>query len=523
MQDQLAEILFYIKGTLKYKWGIIITAWLICIAGWSFVSTMPDKYQSEAKVSVDSRTMLRPLLRGMAMQANTRGLVQVMQQLMFTRPNLEKIAQLGELDIDSKDETEKQEIIAELKAAVKITGGRNDIFTIAYETTNAQKSQDIVHAVLTVFSEQAQQRGAADTGSAQQFIEEQIREYEARLRNAEKARENFRRINSSLLPEQGGGQLSELAGIKSQIEATQMALGEANSRWKVLKRQMSEVIETDEDWGIADVVMGQSTPEDSKISELTTRINELLLKYTDNHPDVLSLNATIQDLQKSKRERLASMPRSTNVISAGVMTNPYIQTLKIALNNAEANRASLQSRLALLTSRMYDIKEGMDTRLSIETEMQNLDRDYSVVKSNYMKLIESREQAAMTEKADISQGVLRFKIVDAPSKPLTPSSPNRRIFNSLVLVGGAGIGFVLAFLLYFIRPTFMSTRQVRMVTGLPVLGSVAVQAQESEKSNRINLILFWSLVLGLLLAYLFIISNFISCNIIPRTIMNLRN
>ncbi|MCF7971380.1 MAG: hypothetical protein K9L22_09495 [Methylococcaceae bacterium] len=510
MQDQLAEILFYIKGTLKYKWVIIITAWLICIAGWSFVSTMPDKYQSEAKVNVDSRTMLRPLLRGMAMQANTQGLVQVMQQLMFTRPNLEKIAQLGDLDINSKDEAEKQEIIAELKAAVTITGGRDDIFTIAYEATDAQQSQDIVHAVLTVFSEQAQQRGTADTGSAQQFIEEQIREYEARLKNSEKARENFKRINSGLLPEEGGGQLSELAGIKTQIEATQMALGEANSRWTVLNRQISEVIETDEDWGVTDVVMGQSTPEDAQISELTTRMNELLLKYTTNHPDVLSLKATIQDLQKSKEERLASMPRNTNIISAGAMANPYIQTLKIALNNAEAERASLQSRMSLLNRRMRDIRQGMDTRLSIETEMQNLDRDYSIVKSNYLKLIESREQAAMTEKADTSQGVLRFKIVDAPSKPLSPSSPKRGLFNSVVLAAGAGIGFVVAFLLYFIRPTFMSTRQVRMITGLPVLGSVTVQIQESDKSNKINIILFWFLVIGLLLVYLLIVSNIVN-------------
>ncbi len=506
MQDQLAEILFYIKGTLKYKWVIIITAWLICIAGWSFISNMPDKYESEAKVNVDSRTMLRPLLRGMAMQANTRGLVQVMQQLMFTRPNLEKIAQLGGVGIESKSETEKQEVIAQLKAGIKINGGKNDIFTIVYESTDAQKSQDIVHAVLTVFSEQAQQRGTTDTGSAQQFIEEQIQEYETRLKNAEKARENFKRINSGLLPEEGGGEVSELAAIKTQIAATQMALGEADSRWKVLKRQMSEVIETDEDWGVADVVMGQLTPEDGKISELKARMNELLLKYTEKHPDVLSLKATIQDLQESREEYLAHMPK-TNIISSGAMANPYIQTLKIALNNAEAERASVRSRLALLTTRLHEIQRGMDARLSIETEMQNLDRDYSIVKSNYMKLIESREQAAMTEKADISQGVLRFKIVDAPRKPLSPSSPKREFFNSIVFVAGAGVGIVLAFLLYFIRPTFMSTRQVRMVTGLPVLGSISVQVQDGEKSNKINVISFWFLVAGLFIAYLLVLSN----------------
>ncbi len=514
MQDQLSEILFYVKGTLKYKWLIIITAWFISSAGWVFVSTMPDKYSSEAKVSVDSGSMLRPLLRGMAIQSNTRGLVQVMQQLMFTRPNLEKIAQLGELDIDSKSEAEKQSIIQDLKSNVKISGGRNDIFTISYESSDPKKSQDIVHAVLTVFSEQTQQRGISDTGSAQQFIEEQISEYEARLKNAEKARENFKRINAGLLPNQGGGQLGALSSIKTQIQETQMALSEVNSRLHVLKNQMDEALElgdeAEDEWGLSDTGSAQSTPEDAKISILEGRMSELLLQYTEKHPDVLSIKATIQDLQKSKMQRLESMPESTSIMSSGAINNPYIQSLKIALNNAEAQHASLRSRIGLLSQRKNEIQKGMDTRLSIETEMQNLDRDYSVIKSNYMSLIQRREQASMTEKADSSQGILRFKVVDAPSKALSPSGPNRKLFNSAALIVSLLIGLVLAFLIYFIRPTFMSTRQVRTVTGLPVLGSVSMQLKEGEKSTKTNQILFWFSFFGLLLAYFLVMSNVLS-------------
>jgi len=510
MQDQLSEILFYVKGTLKYKWLIIITAWLISVAGWVFVTTMPDQYQSEAKVSVDSGTMLRPLLRGMAIQSNTRGLVRVMRQLMFTRPNLEKIARLAELDIDSKGEAEKQAIIKELKSRVKISGGRNDIFSISYESSDPAKAQDIVHAVLTVFSEQTQQRGISDTGSAQQFIEGQIQDYEVRLRNAEKARENFKRINAGLLPNQGGGQLGALSSIKEQIQETQMALSEINSRWNVLKSQMNEALEfgneVEDEWGVSDVGTTQSTPEDAKIAILEDRMSELLLQYTEKHPDVLSIKSKIQDLRKSKEQRLENMPKAS-IMSSGAINNPYIQSLKIALNNAEAQRASLRSRIGLLSRRMADIKKGMDTRLSIETEMQNLDRDYSVIKSNYMKLIQRREMASMTEKADSSQGILRFKVVDAPSKALSPSGPNRKLFNSVAFGVSIGVGCVLAFLIYFIRPTFMSTRQVRTVTGLPVLGSVSVQLKEGEKTRKTNLILFWFLTFGLLLAYFLVMSN----------------
>lgn len=515
MQDQLSEVLFYVKGTLKYKWLIIITAWLISSAGWVFVSTMPDKYSSEAKVSVDSGSMLRPLLRGMAIQSSTRGLVQVMRQLMFTRPNLEKIAQLGELDIDSKNEAEKQAIVQNLKSNVKISGGRNDIFTISYESSDPKKSQDIVHAVLTVFSEQTQQRGISDTGSAQQFIEEQISEYEARLKNAEKARENFKRINAGLLPNQGGGQLGALSSIKAQIQEAQMALSEVNSRWQVLNRQMGEALESgdevEDEWGLSDMGSTESTPEDAKIAILKERMDELLLQYTGKHPDVLSIKTTIQDLQKSKMQRLESMPEPTDsIMSSGAINNPYIQSLKIALNNAEAQRASLRSRIGLLSQRKNEIQKGMDTRLSIETEMQNLDRDYSVIKSNYMTLIQRREQASMTEKADSSQGVLRFKVVDAPSKALSPSGPNRKLFNSAALIVSLLTGLVLAFLIYFIRPTFMSTRQVRTVTGLPVLGSVSMQLKEGEKSTKTNQILFWFSFFGLLLAYFLVMSNVLS-------------
>lgn len=90
MQEQLSEILFYIKGTLKYKWLIIFVAWFVCSIGWIFITTIPNVYQSEAKVHVDSRTMLRPLLKGIAIDSQNYGLLRIMAQLMFTRPNLEK-------------------------------------------------------------------------------------------------------------------------------------------------------------------------------------------------------------------------------------------------------------------------------------------------------------------------------------------------------------------------------------------------------------------------------------------------
>ncbi|NOR79594.1 MAG: hypothetical protein GQ529_01980, partial [Methyloprofundus sp.] len=323
MQDQLAEILFYVKGTLRYKWIIIIVAWLVCITGWVFVSTLPDQYKSEAKVHVDSSTMLQPLLRGMTIESSTRGLIAVMQQLMFTRPKLEQVAQLANLGLDSKNEAQKRALIGRLKRGIEISGGANNLFVISYDGDEAKEAQNIVHAVLTVFSEQTQQRGVSDTSNAQQFIEEQIREYEVRLKNAEKARENFNRVNSGFLPEQGGGGLGSLAILKGQLEESQMALNEIRSRNVVIKRQLAEAMEMDagdeavDEWGLAGLG-GQnqvSTPEDSQIAAFQEQINGLLIRYTENHPDVVSINLQIKDLQERRLETLANMPDNQGVDS----------------------------------------------------------------------------------------------------------------------------------------------------------------------------------------------------------------
>ncbi|MDD5125777.1 MAG: hypothetical protein PHT85_14465, partial [Methylovulum sp.] len=73
-------------------------AWIICLTGWLVVLVMPRQYTSEAKVHVETSTMLRPLMRGMTVESDVRALLRVMQQLMFTKNNVEQIIHLSDLE-----------------------------------------------------------------------------------------------------------------------------------------------------------------------------------------------------------------------------------------------------------------------------------------------------------------------------------------------------------------------------------------------------------------------------------------
>ncbi|NOT12193.1 MAG: hypothetical protein HOP23_10250 [Methylococcaceae bacterium] len=519
MQEQLSEILFYLKGTLKYKWVAIIVAWVICIGGWLFIATMPDKYTSEAKVHVETRTMLLPLLSHMTIQSDVRGLLRVMQQLMFTKENLEQIIKLSDLEKGIKDEGDRQSVLAGLKKEIHITGGADDIFNISYENSSPVVAKNVVQSVLTVFSEQTKMNQMSGADVAQRFIDEQIKEYETRLKNAEKAREEFTRLNLNrgLLGGEGGNSIADVQGVNKQLEDAKLQLNEALSRKKVLQEQLNEIKDTGEDWGVTDV--NQALPEeDERIQTLNAKKKELLVRFTPNHPEIVSINKTIDAIKKSKKDEEKD-PVSTDIFTKpDVLANPYIQTIKVALNEADTQVAAAQARFNELKQRKDRIGDELNTRLSVDTEMKNLNRDYETIKGNYDELLKSRESAKMSKDVDDQAEALKFKIADAPNTPLQPSSPKRKILLSAVLAVGIVLGFGIAFLLYFVRPTIMSTSQLRQLTGLPVLGSVSMKSTTGHSAKkRKDFIKYGVATFGLVMAY----AGLMAVEILEIKILNL--
>lgn len=494
MQQELSEVYFYLKGTLKYKRVAIIFALVVCVGVWGFVFVMPDKFESRAKVHIDSATMIRPLMRGLVIEPDISALIRIIQQLMFTRPNLEKIIELSQLKPVKSGNSISNEFIEQLKRDITINGGARDIFDIGYSSTNPEVAKSVVQAVLTVFSEQTQGKAMSDASDAQRFIEQQIRDYEIRLQDAEKAKEEFKRANLDLLNGETD-QFQQLNGLKSQLADATVSLEQALARKNVLGEQVNAVQESDEDWGVTNLSQ-EVSQEDARISALQDKKTELLIKFTESHPNVIEIDRLIAELKRQKEASKKPVSDETDAIGPQKMSNPYVQTLKVSFDNAEAEVASIKALVDSIKSRIAKVEEGLNERLTIETEMKNLNRDYDTISTQYSQLLQRREQARITERVDDQTSRLKFKIADPPSKPTKPSYPNRFLFYSFGLVAGLVAGFGLAFLIYFIRPVFMSSRQVRLVTGLPSLGSVSLTVETIEKNNNRDWVLiFTSMVL----------------------------
>ncbi|RLA42798.1 MAG: chain length-determining protein [Gammaproteobacteria bacterium] len=494
MHEVVSEVLAQARGASRFKWVAIIAAWAICLSGWVFVSQIPDEYEASARVHVDTRTVLRPLMSGLAIQQNVGSQVRLMSKLLFSRSNLEKVARMTDLDLNAKDDEGMQALVGSLKSMLSISSARQlNLFTISAQNKDPKLAKRLVQSLLTIFIEETLGESRKDSDTAQRFIDQQINEYEKRLVAAEKMREQFKRENYGSLPGQGGSHYDRLQSYAAQLEEAKLAIDEAINRRNELKRQLEDEEPMFEDFGGGFA----SSPLDARIQSLQAQIDSLLLKYTERHPEIRILRQTITDLEKQKEEEPDFAEDEEEGFYGGVgvgQTSPVFQQMKIALGEANANVASLKGRVETLQKRIENTKQAMGSSLEVETKLKSLNRDYLIIKSNYEALLERRETARMSENIEQNTDSVKFRIIDPPQVPTEPSVPNRILLSSGVLVGGLVVGLGLALLLSLLRPVYLSPQKVREITGLPILGSVSMNWVPSLVDARRRRLWMYSLV-----------------------------
>ena len=92
MQEILAQLLLMLRGAWRYRWPALALAWAVALAGWLAVAVMPDRFEARTRVYVDTESLLKPLLEGIAVDRDVMSQVSMMQSVMKSRPNLEKVA-----------------------------------------------------------------------------------------------------------------------------------------------------------------------------------------------------------------------------------------------------------------------------------------------------------------------------------------------------------------------------------------------------------------------------------------------
>ncbi len=382
-------------------------------------------------------------------------------------------------------------LVGSLKGRVSLRGQGQNVYLISFSDGSPDLAKRVVQSMLTVFVESNLGASRQDQDSAERFLQREIKDLERRLVDAERKVKDFKMRNLDILSEKGS-YYERLKGAKRALIETEDALALSRKRQSEIQDQVAQIEEEGEspaqlDLAISDSIKEVVRPIDTRIAAMEAQMEELLLKYTERHPEVAAAQAAIDRLKekrRNERSQVTATKAPRDIAMQSLAGNPLYQQMRLRASESAADVVANEAKVAMLKSEISQLQATVDRVLQVENEEQNLNRDYGVIKGNHAALLGRMEQARLTRQVDSSPDTVKFRILDPPKLPTWPSGPDRVRFGGLVFGAGLLGGIAVAFLISLLRPVFSDRRQLSEVAGVPVLGSVNMVWNKEQKLKR---------------------------------------
>lgn len=531
MYEVVQLLMRYVRGIWQYRWWMLGVAWTIALVGWMIVARMPDEFQASARVYVDTSSVLQPYLQGLAIRnSDTQRKIFLMTRTLLSRPNLEKVMRITDLDLQVKTPEDKEKLIDGLRDNIKFEGtSRENLYTIQYVDASPDLAKLVVKSLLTIFMEGNLGEARKNQDSATQFLEQQIEDYERRIREAQETLIRFKQRNMDLLPNEQGGYYQRVRELQSRVAEAELELRVQEDR---LAASRAYIEGEEPTFGIGPPpkkslkVNIDTSAFDRRISAMELKLDELLVKYTDRHPDVISTKQSIDDLKNKREEYVAEQLKALPPEAQDeydVDRNPFYQEMRISVAKLEADVAGKRRILDEYKAQLEDLESKLDKSVDLERRQAELVQSIESMKQNQSTLSGRLEQARLGREADTNAESVQFRVIDPPRVPVNPSGPNRVLYSSAVLAIGLVAGIAIAFVMSQLRPTFDERQTLNEALGLPVLGSVnMVWTSEQVNARRIRNATYIVSFTSLLLTFGVVLALYqFDINVLPRLAQSL--
>lgn len=501
MIPALEKTLEAARGAWRFRAIGVSVALGVAVLGWVIVFALPDRYETAARIFVDTRTALKPALKNLTTEQDVDSQINFVRESLLAGPQLEKIAvDSGVLPATLSDQRKRLKILDKLANAVNLTvtsaGSPGDdrstagtIYSIEYLDSSAVRSFNVVKTLLDTFVEQTLGGKREGSENVQRFLAARMKDYEQRLSAAEDRIAAFKKENVGLMPSEQGGYFTQLQNEVDASKKASTALAVALSRREELNRQLHSDAALTATGGSVTVpgAQGATSGGDtlSRIHETQAKLDELLLRFTDQHPDVIAARATLDELKKRRAKELEGLRNgdASAVISSGAASNPIYQSIQLELNKTDVEIAALRREAADHENTVKELRARANSAPQVEAQFQQLSRDYAVDKAEYTALLENYQKARLGEQAD-SAGSVRFEIVQPPQQAVEPVWPQRTRLLAAIWVAAVAIGCAVAYFLQRWRPVVSSERRVGEITRFPVLGAVSTAFPKRARALR---------------------------------------
>lgn len=502
MQEQLTQVRAVVRGMWKYRWLGVLAAWAVALVGTVLVLRIPNQFEASARIHVDTLTILKPLMAGLAVQPDIDQQVGMLSRTLISRPNVEKLVRMADLDLKNGSKAQQEATVDELMKTLRIAGtGRDNLYVLSYRDTEPERAKRAIQSLASIFVESGLGATRNDAASAKAFINDQIKTYQTKLEAAEARLKDFRLRNVDLQFGEGRDTASRLGEVSGQLEKARLELREAENARDAAKvalaSEKSQSTSLSTQSLLQESAISVATPEiDARLDAQRRQLDNLLQRFTEQHPDVLSARRLVQDLEEQKRKEVQALRKAAMAapprVAVGVGgSSMAAQELNRMLAMSEVQVASLRARVGEYSARYQQVRASLKTAPQLEAEAAQLNRDYAIHKKNYEDLVARRESATMSGDLDVASGMADFRLIDPPRVSPQPVSPNRLLLLPLVLLAAVASGLFATFACSQLRPVFFHAGDLRAKFDLPILGMVsAVMGAADTRQRRVDRLRF---------------------------------
>ncbi|GMM94480.1 XrtA system polysaccharide chain length determinant [Qipengyuania sp. MTN3-11] len=473
MDQAFEEVRAALHSVWNRRWLALAVAWGVCVVGWLVVALIPNSYESNARIFVELDDVLSEQLQ--IAGEGKQELVKV-RQTLASAVNLEKVIRATRLGEDIRTQPEMQAAITKLTENIKVESTQDNLFEISAtigkgdlsDAANAQLAQQVTQKMIDIFREENVAGARGEVADTIVFLDEQLEERKQELEAAEQRRMAFEAENPELI----GGTATvstRLTNLRTEMRGVDADLAAAQSALAAISGQLASTPRTM-------IVPGQSGGARGALADARSQLAGMRARgLTDTHPDVQS-----QQRQIALLERQAASEGDGNYGSP----NPAYTSLVSIRAERQANLQALQARKAALQSDITAMMAAQASEPAVAAEANRISRDYEVLKTKYDELLKNREEMRLRGDVQTERSALQFQVIDPPTLPSAPASPNRPLLLIGVLFAGLAAGAGTAFAMGRLRAGFNTAESLERALDLPVVGTISRSMTAARKTRE---------------------------------------
>jgi polysaccharide chain length determinant protein (PEP-CTERM system associated) len=410
-------------------------------AAWGALHLITPVYRASTLVMVEKQKVPADYVKPTVTSGMEERLSTIEQQIT-NRSNLERIVQEMDLYPEIRRTEPVEKVVRVARDNLTVAKKGDSVFTIYFKDPDPVKAAKTANRVAELFILENLKLRENQAQGTSSFLEAELEQTKQRLEQQEAKIAAFKSLYMGQLPEQRDTNLQAVGQLQDKLGINMDALDKAETRKIILQRQIAEISQPVPMPSLPVAPAGPRAP--TRLEQLQSQLVELRTRYTDQHPDVIRLEAEIAQLRKIESGQQIEVSEAPPVPQTWTPKVP--PELRAQLEAVDMEIRGLQAERARILSDIGNTQVRLENVPRVEQQLLSLTRDYDNIQKSYESLLAKRIEAKLAENLEKSRQSEQFTILEKAIPPADPYWPNRLLLLAIGLAGGTLLGMVAAFL-----------------------------------------------------------------------------